>query len=82
MSAAHVPLPMLHKVDQISARLERSRNWIIKQFLHGLGNSLTLEALDGVTSEPVIDHQTVQNWADSNEIVVWNYLSPKGVDEK
>lgn len=28
---AHVPLPMADKVDQMAARLERSRGWIIKQ---------------------------------------------------
>ncbi|EDL6138947.1 CopG family transcriptional regulator [Escherichia coli] len=30
---AHVPLLMADKVDQIAARLERSRGWIIKQAL-------------------------------------------------
>ena len=30
---AHVPLPMADKVDQMAARLERSRGWIIKQAL-------------------------------------------------
>jgi len=33
---AHVPLPIADKVDQIAARLERSRGWIMKQALpHG-----------------------------------------------
>lgn len=30
---AHVPLPLAEKVDQITARLERSRGWIVKQAL-------------------------------------------------
>ncbi|MBW1634779.1 MAG: CopG family transcriptional regulator, partial [Deltaproteobacteria bacterium] len=30
---AHVPLPIADKVDEIASRLERSRNWIIKQAL-------------------------------------------------
>ena len=30
---AHVPLPMADKVDQMAARLERSRGWIMKQAL-------------------------------------------------
>lgn len=30
---AHVPLPMADKVDQMAARLERSRGWVIKQAL-------------------------------------------------
>ena len=30
---AHVPLPLAEKVDQLAARLERSRGWIVKQAL-------------------------------------------------
>ncbi|HBE2842151.1 TPA: ribbon-helix-helix protein, CopG family [Escherichia coli] len=68
---AHVPLPMADKVDQMAARLERSRGWVIKQALSAWlaqeeeRNHLTLEALDDVTSGQVIDHQAVQVWADS-----------------
>ncbi len=67
---AHVPLPMADKVDQMAARLERSRGWVIKQALSAWlaqeeRNRLTLEALDDVTSGQVIDHQAVQVWADS-----------------
>ncbi|MEF4150422.1 ribbon-helix-helix domain-containing protein [Escherichia coli] len=68
---AHVPLPMADKVDQMAARLERSRGWVIKQALSAWlaqeeeRNRLTLEALDDVTSRQVIDHQAVQVWADS-----------------
>ncbi|EKY7598079.1 ribbon-helix-helix protein, CopG family [Shigella flexneri] len=68
---AHVPLPMADKVDQMAARLERSRGWVIKQALSSWlaqeeeRNRLTLEALDDVTSGQVIDHQAVQSWADS-----------------
>lgn len=53
---AHVPLPMADKVDQMAARLERSRGWVIKQALSAWlaqeeeRNRLTLEALDDVTS--------------------------------
>ncbi|PLU37301.1 CopG family transcriptional regulator, partial [Sinorhizobium medicae] len=32
-ATAHVPLPLAEKVDQIAARLERSRGWIVKQAL-------------------------------------------------
>lgn len=27
---AHVPLPLAEKIDQIAARMERSRGWIVK----------------------------------------------------
>ncbi|EGC6345407.1 ribbon-helix-helix protein, CopG family [Escherichia coli] len=68
---AHVPLPMADKVDQMAARLERSRGWVIKQALSAWlaqeeeRNRLTLEALDDVISGQIIDHQAVQVWADS-----------------
>lgn len=68
---AHVPLPMADKVDQMAARLERSRGWVIKQALSAWlaqeeeRNRLTLEALIDVISGQIIDHQAVQAWADS-----------------
>jgi predicted transcriptional regulator len=30
---AHVPIPLAEKIDQIAARIERSRGWIVKQAL-------------------------------------------------
>lgn len=68
---AHVPLPMADKVDQIAARLERSRGWIMKQALSAWiaqeedRDRLTREALADVDAGQVIDHKTVQAWADS-----------------
>lgn len=68
---AHVPLPMADKIDLLSAQLERSRNWIIKQALSAWiaqeeeRDRLTREALTDVDSGRVIDHQAVQAWADS-----------------
>jgi predicted transcriptional regulator len=68
---AHVPLPLAEKVDEIAARLERSRGWIVKQALAAWIDQeeerrrLTLEALADVDSGQVIDHQSVQAWADS-----------------
>lgn len=68
---AHVPLPLADKVDQLAARLERSRGWIIKQALSAwIGQEeersrLTREALADVDAGLVIDYQSVQAWADS-----------------
>jgi len=68
---AHIPLPLAEKVDQVAARLERSRGWIIKQALMAWIDQeeerrrLTLEALENVDTGQVIDHQAVQAWADS-----------------
>ena len=68
---AHVPLSLADKVDQLAARMERSRAWIIKQALSAWVEQeeerrrLTLEALADVDAGRVIDHQAVQAWADS-----------------
>jgi predicted transcriptional regulator len=67
----HVPLPLAEKVDQMAARLERSRGWIMKQALSAWINQeeersrMTRAALDDVDAGRVIDHQAVQAWADS-----------------
>jgi predicted transcriptional regulator len=68
---AHIPLPLAEKVDQMAARLERSRGWIMKQALSAWiereeeRNRLTREALADVDAGLVIDHQAVQTWANS-----------------
>lgn len=68
---AHVPLPMIEKVDEIAARLERSRGWIVKQALSAWIEQeeeyrrLTLEALSEVDANQVVDHQAVRAWAES-----------------
>lgn len=68
---AHVPLPLAEKIDQIAARMERSRGWIVKQALSAWidqeeeRSRMTREALADVDGGRVIDHQVVQAWADS-----------------
>ena len=68
---AHIPLPLTDKLDQLSTRLERSRGWIIKQALTAWieleeeRSRLTWEAMADVDANHVIDHQSVQAWADS-----------------
>ena len=68
---AHVPLPLAEKVDQLAARLERSRGWIMKQALSAWidqeeeRSRLTREALADVDEGCVISHQSIQAWADS-----------------
>lgn len=68
---AHVPLSLAEKVDQIAARQERSRGWVVKQALSAWidqeeeRSRLTREALADVDVGCVIDHQSVQAWADS-----------------
>ncbi|WP_083355134.1 CopG family ribbon-helix-helix protein [Mesorhizobium sp. ORS 3428] len=68
---AHVPLPLAEKVDQLAARLERPRGWIVKQALSAWVDleeerqRLTLEALADVDAGRIIDHPAVQLWAES-----------------
>ncbi|HEY7645518.1 MAG TPA: ribbon-helix-helix domain-containing protein [Hyphomicrobiales bacterium] len=68
---AHIPRPLAEKVDEIAARLERSRGWIVKQALMAWveqeeeRSRLTREALADVDAGQVIDHQAIQAWADS-----------------
>lgn len=68
---AHVPLELADKVDQMAARMERSRGWIVKQALADWvdleeeRSRLTREAMADVDAGRVIDHQSVQAWADS-----------------
>ena len=68
---AHVPVDLAVRVDEIAERLERSKNWIVKQALcdwldqEEERSRLTREALADVDAGRVIDHQAVQAWADS-----------------
>jgi predicted transcriptional regulator len=68
---AHVPLSLSRKIDELAARLERSRGWIVKQALSAWiegeeeRHRLTLEALADVDAGQVIDHKAVRAWADS-----------------
>ncbi len=68
---AHVPINLAEKVDQLADQLERSRGWIIKQALVAWidceeeRRRLTLEALADVDAGNVIEHQSVQAWANS-----------------
>lgn len=68
---ADVPVPLAEKVDQLANRIEHSRGWIMKQALVSWVaqeeecDRLTFEALGDVDANRVIDHQSVQEWADS-----------------
>ena len=68
---AHVPLPLAEKVDELAARLERPRGWIVKQALSAWVDQeeerrrLTLEAIADVDAGRVINHRAVKAWAES-----------------
>ncbi|NIL19996.1 CopG family transcriptional regulator [Pseudomonas sp. ATCC PTA-122608] len=68
---AHVPAALAQKVDQMAARMDRSRGWIVKQALADWVDQeeersrLTREAMADVDTGRVIDQHAVQAWADS-----------------
>jgi len=68
---AHLPRPLAEKIDEVAARLDRSRGWIMKQALTAWleqedeRDRLTREGLADVNAGNIIDHQAVQAWADS-----------------
>ena len=67
----HVPAPLAERIDQLAARLDRSRSWIVKQALTAWVDQederhrLTLEALVDVDEGRAVDHQTMRTWAAS-----------------
>lgn len=68
---AHIPTALAQKVDQMAARMDRSRGCVVKQALADWVDQeeersrLTLEAMADVDAGRVIDHQAVKAWADS-----------------
>ncbi|MEN0105612.1 MAG: ribbon-helix-helix domain-containing protein [Pseudomonas sp.] len=68
---AQVPALLADRVDRMAAQLERSPAWIVKQALAAWidqeeeRSRLTREALVDVDAGAVIDHETVQAWAES-----------------
>jgi predicted transcriptional regulator len=68
---AHIPMGMAEQIDQIAFKLERSKNWIVKQALsawidqEALRDKLTREALSDVDVGNFVSHQSIQAWADS-----------------
>jgi len=68
---AHVPVDLADRIDEIATRLERSKNWIVRQALADWldqeeeRNRLTREALADVDAGHVIDHQAISEWAES-----------------
>lgn len=68
---AHVPIDLARKLDEFAEKSDRSKAWILKQALSSWlaqeeeRHRLTLEALEDVDAERLIDHEAVQAWADS-----------------
>jgi predicted transcriptional regulator len=68
---AHVPVPLADQVDQLAAKLDRSRGWVVKQALAAyvereeLRTRLTLEGLADVDAGRGVAHAQVKAWAAS-----------------
>ena len=68
---AHLPIGLAEKLDELAARTDRSRGWIVKQALAAWvdqeeeRHKLTLQALASVDAGHVIDHERVLAWVDS-----------------
>ena len=70
---AHIPSELAEEVDQIAARLDRPRGWIVKQALtawvalEARRHRLTLEALADVDAGRVVEHGAIEYWVTSIE---------------
>ena len=66
---AHVPLPLAEQVDQLAAKLDRSRGWVLKQALAAYVDReteryrMTMEAMADVDAKNGLSHQDVKAWA-------------------
>lgn len=62
------PRPIVERVDEIAVRLDRSRNWIVKQAVSEWlareeeKDRLTREALADVDAGAVVDHSEIMAW--------------------
>ena len=68
---AHIPIELAEKVDQLAARLDRPRGWIVKQALTAWVDleakryQLTLEGLADVDAGRLVEHGEIEGWANS-----------------
>lgn len=66
-----VPLQLANQVDQLAAKLERSRGWMLKQALAAYvereadRHRMTIETLGDVDAQNGVSHDGVKAWASS-----------------
>ena len=67
--SVNLPPTLIQKIDEISERLERSRDWSLRQAVSSWvrqeeeKHRLILEALDDVDNGRLIEHSQVIEWA-------------------
>lgn len=63
-----IPVSLIEKMDTISARLDRSRNWILQQAISAWVNQeeeyhrMTLQALEEVENGETVSHSEIVSW--------------------
>ncbi len=68
---AHIPAELAEQIDEIAARLDRPKGWIVKQALaswvavEARREQLTREGLADVDAGRTIDHASITAWAKS-----------------
>jgi predicted transcriptional regulator len=71
MMTAHVPILLAEQMDELAAKLERSRGWVVKQALAAYLEReaeryrLTLDAVADVDEGAGVSHEDVKAWAAS-----------------
>jgi predicted transcriptional regulator len=62
---------MAQQIDEMASKLERSKNWIVKQALiawidqESMREKLTYEAMADVDAGHIVSHDDIQAWATS-----------------
>jgi predicted transcriptional regulator len=70
---AHLPTDLAEKLDDLAARLDRPKGWIVKEAiasyvaLEEKRHRLTLEALADVDAGRTLEHAEVERWVESLE---------------
>lgn len=66
---AHIPRELAEQLDKISDRIDRPKGWVIKQALTAWveleekRHRLTLEGLEDVKENRLVEHQSIKEWA-------------------
>ncbi|MDC7675293.1 CopG family ribbon-helix-helix protein [Asticcacaulis machinosus] len=67
---AHIPVELADQLDDISARLDRPKGWIVKRALasyvelEARRHAMVLEALTDVDEGRVVSHADIKAWVD------------------
>ena len=70
---AHIPVELATQVDELAARLDRPKGWVIKEALAAMvaleakRHQLTLEGLADVDAGRVVDHSSIEGWSQNLE---------------